>query len=447
MIMNCVKRHTISSIDHPRWRASMAAAIEWNLVKTALLFAVACVLASGCGKPAATTSAATPPAKVDKIAQEEELNTIELSSSAAERLGIKTDKVEDRPLGRVRRFGAEIALPPGATMIISSPVAGKLQAPSASAVPKVGMKVQKGQPIFQLVPMLSPERAVLTPAERVRFAEAKNAVATARIDSAGQVQQFEVQVEAAKINLNRAERLLKEQVGTVRVVDDAKAQLNLAQKSYEAAQSRQRLLDKLQLDEEAGVQRPLDIESPQDGILRSVSAATGEVVTLGAPLFEVLDFDPVWVKVSVYVGEVEQIALTQPAKISRLGDPATATARTAPTVSAPPTAIALSSSVDLYYELSNPTGAFRPGERVIAQLKLVGDETSLSIPWSAVIHDINGGTWVYVQVAENKFARRRVQVRYVVDDLAVLAQGPPKGTPVVTAGAMELFGTEFGFAK
>jgi cobalt-zinc-cadmium efflux system membrane fusion protein len=407
----------------------------------------ASLLLNGCGKPAATSTGAVPPAKVTKIAQEEELNTVELSPEAEKRLGVTLGTVETGPVGRLRGFGAEIVLPPGATMIVSSPVAGKLEAPSAAAVPKVGMLVQKGQAVFQLIPMLSPERAVLTPAERVRFAEAKNAVATARIDAAGQVTQFDVQVDAAKINLDRAERLFKEQVGTARAVDDAKAQLNMAQKSLDAAQSRQRLLDKLQLDEEAGVQRPLEIESPHDGMLRSVSAAVGEVVTLGAPLFEVLDFDPVWVKVPVYVGEVERIASAEPARISRLGEPVGASTRTALTVSAPPTALALASAVDLYYELPNPKGEFRPGERVVAQLKLAGEETGISIPWSAVIHDINGGTWVYVRAAEHRFARRRVQVRYVLGDRAVLAEGLPQGTSVVAAGAVELFGTEFGFAK
>jgi hypothetical protein len=40
-----------------------------------------------------------------------------------------------------------------------------------------------------------------------------------------------------------------------------------------------------------------------------------------------------------------------------------------------------------------------------------------------------------------------VQVRYVVDDFAVLASGPAVGAKIVTAGAVELWGTELGFAK
>jgi hypothetical protein len=71
----------------------------------------------------------------------------------------------------------------------------------------------------------------------------------------------------------------------------------------------------------------------------------------------------------------------------------------------------------------------------------------LVVPWSAVTHDINGGAWVYENVAPQQYARRRVEVRRVVGPLAVLARGPAVGAKVVTAGVAELFGTEFGTGK
>ena len=45
------------------------------------------------------------------------------------------------------------------------------------------------------------------------------------------------------------------------------------------------------------------------------------------------------------------------------------------------------------------------------------------------------------------FQRQRVALIDMVGDFAVLSQGPPLGTRVVTAGAAELFGTEFGVGK
>ena len=82
-----------------------------------------------------------------------------------------------------------------------------------------------------------------------------------------------------------------------------------------------------------------------------------------------------------------------------------------------------------------------------ATLVLQGQDEQRVIPWSAVIQDINGGTWVYEKTAEHTFVRRRVQVRIVSGADAILSEGPPAGTHIVISGVAELFGTEFGFAK
>lgn len=413
-------------------------------VATSLLV---CFVLCGCEKASGTAAKAPPPAVVAKIAQEDQLNTITLRPEAEQRLGITTAPVAIRPMERLRSYGGEIALPTGASIIVAAPIGGTLQAPN-KPIPPVGAKVAAKQPIFLLLPLLSPERAVLTPAERVRFAEARNTVAQSQIDAAGQVQQAQVQVDAAKIALERAERLLKEQAGTARAVDDAQAQLSLAMKTLEAVESRKQLVDNIKLDEEKpGNLEPLVIESPRDGIVRAEHVAAGEVVAPGAPLFEVMDCDPVWVRVSVYAGEVDDLAADRAALVSGIADRPGDTPRKAKPIAAPPTAVPLAAAVDLYFELPNPDAKLRPGERVTAKLAVRGETESPTIPWSAVVHDMQGGEWVYEQTAPQTFVRRRVQVRYVVDGTAVLAQGPKAGTQIVTAGAIELFGTEFGFAK
>jgi hypothetical protein len=115
-------------------------------------------------------------------------------------------------------------------------------------------------------------------------------------------------------------------------------------------------------------------------------------------------------------------------------------------VAAPPSADPASASVDLFYEL--PGGMLRPGERVGVTLPLsTNAERALVVPLSAIVRDMSGGAWVYEQTDSVKFARRRVELARVVGSRAVLARGPRKGTRVVTAGAAELFGTEFGAGK
>jgi RND family efflux transporter MFP subunit len=407
-----------------------------------------CLLSLGCSQQAGQAAKpAEPPAKVAAIAQEDRLNTIQLTPEAEQRLGIALAPVQSRPMQRLRSYGGEVALPTGASIIVSAPLGGMLQAPSSSGSPRVGAVVAQKQPVFMLLPLLSPERSVLTPAERIRFAEARNTLAQSRIDADGQVQQAKVQVEAAQIALARAQRLLREKAGTLRTVDEAQAQLSLAQKGLAAAENRKRLVDGIKLDEEAGTLSPLPIESPRRGVIRTLQAAVGEFVAPGAPLFEVMDYDPVWIRVPVYAGELADIAGDEPARISSIAERAGEAVRMAQPVAAPPTAVPLASTVDMYYELSNPGGKLRPGERVSAQLALRGERESRVVPWSAVIHDIQGGQWVYENTGPHVFVRRRLMVDYVLDGQAVFHDGPRPGMQIVTAGAVELFGTEFGFAK
>lgn len=192
----------------------------------------------------------------------------------------------------------------------------------------------------------------------------------------------------------------------------------------------------------------LPIGAPETGVVDAVHVAPGQTVAAAAPLFEVVRLDRVWIRVPVYVGDVREVVRGASASISGIGGTAGTAARIARPIAAPPSADPNAASVDLYYELGNADGFLRPGERVAATLPLTGDEgEQLTVPWSAVLHDAFGGTWIYARVAPHVYSRQRVAVRNVVGDLAVLAAGPAPGTEVVSVGAAELFGTEFGTGK
>jgi membrane fusion protein, heavy metal efflux system len=414
---------------------------------SAVLVCASMACAAGC-KPAEKKAEAHPsPAKVDKVQQETELNKIVLKPEAEQRLGLALAEVEVKRVSRVRSYGGEIALPPGSSLVISAPVSGRVQPASAGNMPTAGLIVAANQPVLLLTPLLSPEREVLTPAERISIAQGKNQIATWRADAAFQVAQAQEQVNKAKLDLERAERLYRDSAGTKKAVEDAQSALNLANSALEAAQTRQKLVESSESQSEAGQQSPLTIESPLAGMIRTQNVAPGEVVAAGAPLFEVMKYDPVWVKVPVYAGETGQLALDANAEVVPLNTDEKSRGYTAKPIAAPPTATPLASTVDLYYELANSEGRLRPGERMTARVKLQGASDQRVVPWSAVVHDINGGTWVYEKTAEHTYVRRRVQVRYVVDEMAMMDGGPAAGAKIVTAGAVELFGTEFGFAK
>jgi hypothetical protein len=66
------------------------------------------------------------------------------------------------------------------------------------------------------------------------------------------------------------------------------------------------------------------------------------------------------------------------------------------------------------------------------------------VPDTALIYDPEGQTWVYVSPEPRTFIRHRVGVDYVEAGVAVLNDGPPVGTVVVSMAAVEVYGADFG---
>jgi RND family efflux transporter MFP subunit len=408
-----------------------------------LVVLVSCLV--GCRR-SSTNPVAEKPAKVEAHPSEADIYRITLTPKAIERLQISTVLAERRSMTRRRSLGGALIIPDGRRIPVTAPLAGTLlEAKDAQPLPTPGQQVAANQLLLRLTPMLPPELEVPGAAERVQMANARASLVSAQIQADGDVNQAAARVEGAEIALSRARKLLEDRAGSQRDVDDALATYNIASKGLEAAQQRKELLDQLTLNAESGNAPVVPIHAPSKGIIRTVSVRIGQVVSAGAPLFEIVDLDRLWVQVPIYAGQVHEIDREQDAAILGLSE--TGDNHAARPIKAPPTADPLAASVDLYYEIDNSDGRFRPGERVTARVPLKGEEESLVVPRAAVLRDIHGTAWVYVRSGDNEFRRERVAVKFTTENLAVLSLGPEVGTPVVVDGAAELFGTEFGAGK
>jgi hypothetical protein len=69
------------------------------------------------------------------------------------------------------------------------------------------------------------------------------------------------------------------------------------------------------------------------------------------------------------------------------------------------------------------------------------------VPYESVLYGSNSATWVYTSPEPLVFVRHRIAIEYIDKGRAVLSDGPAAGTAVVTAGAAELFSTEFDTAR
>jgi hypothetical protein len=73
-----------------------------------------------------------------------------------------------------------------------------------------------------------------------------------------------------------------------------------------------------------------------------------------------------------------------------------------------------------------------------------GTTQELVVPYSSILYDPNGQAWVFTNPQALQFVRAAVTIDQIQGDYAYLSKGPAVGTLVVTVGAEELSGTEYG---
>ena len=239
------------------------------------------------------------------------------------RLGIETAVAKVDTAAATRSLGGEVTVPEGRMVTVTAPVAGTV---SVAAGVQPGARVSRGARLMTLAPLAS--------SERDQSIEARRAVEAAQADA-----------DTARLRLQRLEQLLKDGAASVRSVEEARGQLQVAEAALNAA--RERLAAFRQGP--VGPQGEIAIAAPLDGVVQSISAAPGQTVAASAPLLQIAQVSTLWVRVPVFAGDADQIDAAQPASVTRLGGGGAP--RAARRVTAPLRADPAAASVDLYYEL------------------------------------------------------------------------------------------------
>ena len=233
----------------------------------------------------------------------------------------------------------------------------------------------------------------------------KHAIAQKQIAADEKIAVQKAKLDEAKKSLARAEKLAGEKISSQREVEQQQALVATAQASLDAAIKEQRLLD----------------------------ADSGEFVVV----------------VKIYASDISNI--DRQADI-RIVDPNGA-AKTIDLAAQPSGVKPYSEGavVNLVYKLQpQPQGApknISAGQSVGALVKTKDSGRFLCVPGNSIIADIYGNDYVYVKVAENTYARKRVEVKQRIGNKAVISKGLKGDEEVITDGAAEVFGAEFGFGK
>ena len=357
-----------------------------------------------------------------KVANEDGDPTVTLDDDVQERMGVKTEAVT--PMTRRQQVIAYGALEedPAGSFILRAPLAGTIQGES-KAWPTQGETIADGARIGQVTPRLAPT-------DRVNL---NDRLAAAQAD----VEASRIAMAAAQSALTRTRTLNADDKNVSdRALQEAESRVAAEQAKQSGAQrSVQLLTAALASSGDAAV--PLQLT--RGGLVVEVMAHPGESVESGQPLLRVSRFDKLLARVDVPAGETVAPDLNS-ASIVPLGNE-----------SRPLTGerVGFAASVDpktqgqpFLFRVTDSTGALRPGLSVTAYLEAPGQaRAGAVVPRSAVIWQ-SGKSWVYVQTAKEKFARREV----ALEDPASggwFTRSLKPGDKVVTRGAQMMLSEEF----
>ena len=196
---------------------------------------------------------------------------------------------------------------------------------------------------------------------------------------------------------------------------------------------------------------PVTASAGSGGSMFAIERAAGSAQPAAAPAIHrvaavtvVPAASDAWMLVTLSGAEWDRLAKDRPARLLPLAtrDSSGPELMARPS-GLPPVEDTKRTMLKLYYVVPGKEHGLTPNMRMRVELQLLGDEgVRTVVPYGAVYYDATGAAWVYVYTAPRTFERHRIGIERVIGDLAVLSEGPPVKTAVVTVGAALLYGTE-----
>lgn len=156
-----------------------------------------------------------------------------------------------------------------------------------------------------------------------------------------------------------------------------------------------------------------------------------------------------WVRVSMTDGDLSQIDNSQPIRVLPIdGGEGDAGVEAEIDENGMDEGDEAGNASAVYYALRDKSHALQPGQRMLVELVLKSDSKARKlVPYSAIIYDVKGDTWVYTNPEALVFVRAPVKIDYITGQTAYLTEGPAAGAKIVINGVAELYGAETGVGK
>lgn len=304
---------------------------------------------------------------------------------------------------------ARVRPPAGGESSLTAPVDGAVR-PASRVWPFVGHRVERGGPLFRVVPHVAAERSLASlEAERAALA---------------------AELETARARLSRLEELLSLDATSRREVEDARVRVETLAARHSAAVGD---LEAARSSREGGSAGALTLHAPFTGEIAQVTASPGATVAAGDTLARLVRTDVVWLEVAMPPAGARRIA-AEGVRGVVLTDPEHAPVRIEEglrLVSMAPEVSPRTGTVDVLLE-APAAPALVLGTTLQAQVLTDERREGIVIPSSALVDD-GGVPVVYLQLSGESFVRQEVRVAERQGEL-LLVEGLIPGQRLVRRG-------------
>lgn len=355
-------------------------------------------------------------------ANENQFNQVALSNNAIKKLGLEVKEIRSTKALSSKLFPAQIGYAPQALTNYITPFNGYVD---LNAHLHLGDQVKAGQPLLKIKPVVTPETRL--------------SLLTNLSDTEGQLKSSQEQVEANRLVFNRAKQLFMQHVGSQKSVDDAQANLAIAETNLNTIKQKHVLLKHAVAEGVSGV---YEIKAAREGVITSINFTSGQLLAGGSKLLDIVSTNQLLISVFVPQEQIKKLQLND-AWISdnAVSDKEIHLKKVMLPLDADPQTgmrkvMYTSSDIEelaVMQKLS--VNIFEREPRLMA----------LGIPCSSIVVDMYGGEWIYLKEDETHFRRERVFVSDKTSNACVVKKSHLTGRFVVSQGAQELFALETGY--
>jgi len=331
-------------------------------------------------------------------------DTIVLPEGSFIRTKINTGTVKSEPYRKQTISTGTVRAIPNNFAHIAAPFSGRI----TKSFVRLGQRVSVGSPIFEIS---SPD-----------FLEACKTCFQARQE-----------MQLAEKNLNRQRDLKANGVGVQKELEEAEVAYELSLRNHENATASLSVYNANQ--EVIALGQPLIVRSPINGEIVENTIVIGQYMRDDSdPVAIVAELSKVWVvgqvkekdlnraiesgEVEVILPRSEEVSIT--GKVYHISEMLDEETR----------------SVQVYIECENRDRAMKPGMYVTVKFFNTVEDAIL-IPSGAVLQ-MENGSFVFVEVMENKYVRREIEITGSENGRVMVGSGLKSGDKIVTGGGLLL---------